>query len=337
MGACPFLPLDPPLRLACVDLEVKRSNDELCMVGINVTIKMGKRRRSTCRYECTFSSRCCRVERLSDDEHEELTRRVMSSCAGDVTTRADLADATSLPISATCQPRAVHTITDRQHTRPDVPLSPQFMFTPGLPPPPPPPSIYSHYDRRLSLFCLPFHVPGALLSTPPWHHLLAHYAHLPPPLLAGLFPPSPASALLALAGQHRGSQLLDDVTGLSDDGREQQRASDGARPGRHVRMADGGGGSVAARRVSCDSTATCGGRETRTTSSESVTSSPRVVSSTSDDLDSSDAPLYLSRAIAGLNTVLISSHLVIVDVIAHRVRPVHQRHHLCLPAEPWLV
>lgn len=111
---------------------------------------------------------------------------------------------------------------------------------------------WSQYDRPLSLppFYLPFHAAAAALPPALHHHLLAQYAHLPPPwLMPGLVPSLQAAAPLFARPQ----------------------LADGAVDGR--------------RRASCDSTpAAClggggGGGEVETRSS------PWLVSSTSDDLD----------------------------------------------------
>jgi len=190
-----------------------------------------------------------------------------------------------------------------------VPRCPPLMFAPDL-------QNYSfsngwsHYDRPLppppplNLFCLPFHpcyssalAPLVAVPPPSEHHgsmlpvqnLLARYAmasvaHLPP-LLRGLFPSNPA-ALFPLSNQRpQVTNMLPDIS--------LQRTSDDTAAGSVEVRTEG-------RRVSCDSTALiCGGGDGQvmTTSSDS-TSSPRVVSSTSDDFDYDDseqhAPVDLS-------------------------------------------
>jgi len=144
----------------------------------------------------------------------------------------------------------------------------------GKPSPPPPP---------LNLFCLPFHpsyssiLPSLISMPPPSEHpggilmqnLLARYAMSAarlPSLLGGLqFSSNLAAQVPPTHPRPQFTTKLPDV---------------GVKP-----VPDDGG--TERRRVSCDSTATCSGGSDGAvvvTSSES-TSSPRVVSSTSDDLD----------------------------------------------------
>jgi len=168
----------------------------------------------------------------------------------------------------------------------DVPHSPPLMFAPNLPVSPQNSSFGGSWSRNdtalppLPPFCLPFHrnysnrldpLMSALPPPPPgilpMQTLLAHYAHLPS-FLTGLFPP-----LVPLTTAR---------TQLADVGVE--LASDGG-------SAVGVAGRVEGRRVSCDSSVSCG-----VMMNSDKTSSPRVVSSTSDDLDSDDrAPVDLAH------------------------------------------
>ena len=184
-------------------------------------------------------------------------------------------------------------------------LSSRWSHYDSPPPPPPPP---------LNLFYLPFHPSYSnalppLVSVPPEHptgilpmqNLLAHYAmtsaaHLPP-LLRSLFLSNPA-AMFALMNTR--PQLTTKLQSASDDG----PAGDAAGP--------------TGRRVSCDSTATCGGPDGRTTSSD-ITSSPRVVSSTSDDFDYDDSDEHDEHAPARLSDVTgssLSPCVVVTDNLA---------------------
>lgn len=162
---------------------------------------------------------------------------------------------------------------------------------------------WSHYDSPplpLNLFCLPFHpgYPNALppiMPVPsqledcqgllPVHNLLARCAmtsaaaaHLSPLLRA--FCPSQPSALFPPPTNPRPQ-----FTKLSETG---------------VRCAsDDGAAGMKERRMSCDSTATWEGM-VKTTDLES-TSSPRVVSSTSDDVDSDDRTAVHQSDVTGLS------------------------------------
>ena len=155
-----------------------------------------------------------------------------------------------------------------------------------LPPPQPP----------FNMFCLPFY-PGYCNPLPPVmtvlpqseHHesllpmqaLLARYAmvsaaHMQP-LLRGLFPWNP-SALFPPTNPH--AQLSGKLPDLGVPRPSVDAGDVTARP--------------EVRRLSCDSTATSGGGDGTMMSMSDSTSSPRVVSSTSDDLEYDDAPAHFS-------------------------------------------
>jgi len=239
--------------------------------------------------------------------------------ASPVQSRSNVRRTGGLDSSSMCcvaSSRCSKTLRDRH-----VPPCPPLMFAPDLlasSPNCPFNSGWPHFDRAqptlpppplpLSLFYLPF-PPGyssalpPLVSVPPlpkhWpvQNLLAHYAMMSaaqlPPLLRDLFASNPA----ALFSQQLATKLPD--VGV------QHSCTDGAAAAR----VEGG-------RMSCDSTATCDGADggVKSTSSCESTSSPRVVSSTSDDFDYDEsdghAPAHVAD-VTGQFTPTFSYHTLL--------------------------
>ena len=160
---------------------------------------------------------------------------------------------------------------------------------------------WSHYDRlpsppapQLNLCCLPpFHhsyisaVPPLVSALSPsdrlgavWpmHNLLARYGHLPP-LLGGLFPANPAAALLSLTTAR--APPLTSTTKCC--GGADVDADD-------VDVDSAAENAAGQRRMSCDTTETRADDAAVLTTSSDSTSSPRLVTSTSDDLDCHQQP-----------------------------------------------
>jgi len=222
-----------------------------------------------------------------------------ASCEFSVKSNPDVGNTDSSPnTSSTCFP-AGNRCSEKFMLGNDLPVlpCPPLMFPEGLltssqncsfgsgwspydkPLPPPP---------LLNLFCLPFHpsysslLPPLMSVPPPGEHpggilsmqnVLARYAMSAarlPPLLRGFFPSNLTAQFPTTNPRPRLASKLPEV-------------------GVHLAFDDGAAGGAAARveerRVSCDSTATSSVTDGGVTTSSESTSSPRDVSSTSDDLD----------------------------------------------------